>query len=67
MGQSNQLWAVEISDNTDRNRTTPFGNLWILASDAETASRKTKRWMKQNDYVGWKITSVESHGEIDVF
>lgn len=67
MGQANELWAVRIEDRTEKKRTTPFGSLWILASDAETAARKARRWLKQNDYVGFSINSVENNGTIDVF
>ena len=67
MGQSDQLWAVKIKDRTDRDRYPGFAHLWILASDSETASRKTRRWLKQNDYIGWTVSSVELSGTIDVF
>jgi hypothetical protein len=75
VGQANELWAIGLKDKTNRKRVAgkyeiskvAFGPLWILASDSETASRKARRWMKQNDYVGFAIISVESHGSIDVF
>jgi hypothetical protein len=67
MGQASTLWAVKLQDRTKRDRVTPFTHLWILAADANTAVSKAHRWMKRNDFVGWKVSSVEIDGEIDVF
>lgn len=64
--RSPNLWAVTINDKTKRNRTTPFDHLWILATDAETAARKTRRWMKHNNFIGWEISKVDQQGQIDV-
>jgi hypothetical protein len=65
--QSSNIWAVTVSDKTKRGRVAPFNHLWILATDAETATRKTKRWLKQNAFVGWEISKVDHRGQIDVF
>jgi hypothetical protein len=69
---SNRLWEVQAK--TPGGSTLPDGHLWILASDAEVATRKANRWLRNNGYAGERRTSVHpyvvkaviAHGTIDV-
>lgn len=65
--KTNKLWKVTARDDKGRGYSLPEGSLFILAKSLKQASDKAVRWLEKNDYLSYRITSVEFEGTIDVF
>lgn len=64
--QSDRLWSVTV-ENTSKSWPESKYNLWILASTADSASRKARTFAKKNYGTGYYVSKIESEGTIDAF
>lgn len=60
------LWSIKFEAN-ETATVNSYQRLWVIANDVETASRKAKRFLKNDGGRNIVIKIVEQHGTIDAF
>lgn len=63
MTKPTKLWAIKWQARFEHHPDA----LWVVASSAEKAAGKARKFLKKEGNTSIEIKAVEQHGTIDVF